>query len=489
MRKFRVSKGITCICACLIAAGLENDVFAIGELRSQDETRITAICDGWPIRRLLKDVFWAYGLNAIVVLSQDEVGAPPRHDFYLKDASKREFFDKIIAVFPSYSYTHDPLTDTWFVYPKSGQDSVFFDTVDFGSLNGASGIDSVASCMSSVSNSWRIPDADEYIRQLHGKRFDSSFTEPGYGLTVTVEELPKDRNVRWKRIARIMQKMPRSYMFAYMTRSAELREFGDSELDAEVPQSCFWALGRTKDFSVMTDREIVAVLSKKRKKYKVIASQMLRMGEDRIWTLYELMEDGPRKMDFFIPLIQKPMIRYSDVAIRIALENVRSSRVGLGPMYVLIHNNYSAEILALVSELITQGDVEWQKHVYPAIEYAPTSISEETRSAWLAALEDGRRAAINMKVKQWSEPPSHRGGAGSTPKAVSNKRGNDEADEQLKAALHAQYSSARRLRSIDKARRMREKRRQAHLAVLGVDTNRSLNDVISSKGQKTDPDN
>lgn len=483
MKKFRVSKGVICICAGLIAAGLENDVFAIGEFRSQDDARITVICDGWPMRRVLKDVFWAYGLNGIVVLNQDE--ERPRRDFYLKGASKREFFDKVTAVFPSYSYTHDPQTDTWFVYPKSGQDSAFFDTVDFGPIKRVSGIDSVTSCMSSVSNSWRIPNTEEYIRQLHGKRFDSSFTEPGYGLTDTVAELPKDRNVRWKRIAQIIQKMSRGYIFAYMTRSKELRGY---EVDAEGPQSCFWAIGRTKDFSVMTDREIIAVLSKKRKEYKIIASQVLRMDEKRIWNLYELMEDGPRKMDFFIPLIQKPMIRYSDVAIRIALDNVRSSRVGLGPMYVLVHNNYSAEIMALVSELITQGDVEWQRHVYPAIEYAPTSISEETRNAWLAALEDGRRAAINMKVKHWSEPPSHRGGAGSTPKAASNKRGNDGADEQLKAALHAQHSSAKRLRSIDKARRMREKRRQAHLAVLGVDTNRSLSDVISSKGHNTDPD-
>ncbi|MEI6211827.1 MAG: hypothetical protein WCR06_09405, partial [bacterium] len=383
----------------------------------QDKARILAYHDHSSLSTILRDVSRAYAPRLIAVMRRqdclDGEYSDDRRKFAIQNATDADFCKAITRTFDAYACAYDPETRYWLIYPADGQGAMFQDVVQFDAIAPTNNVEAVSTGLRGITNACRLlarhesncdkPAADVpvyYARRQHEER--------PLDTRATSWKLPAGSFVRWKRLAQTLNHIPRSYLLVYLTTLDHLRPryafhsgppdpWDLSEVAAQklATARCFWAMGIAKDWSAMSDDAIVAALRLGVLWNEMpldLDAQLWRMDTDRLSRIYGTMDSTNRHV-FGRVFYPHAALRYSDVGIRMAADNLRSPPFASWAMPVLLDNCYSEDVQQLVSAMSVLGSKEWKASVYREVVRAPGYISDAQRAEWLHALEVGRHYA------------------------------------------------------------------------------------------------
>ena len=486
------------------------------------DARITTLCDDMPLMSALNDVLRAYKLHAVVVFRPEDsdLSLARTRDVLLKDYSPQQYFEKVTQLFSGYTYEYDSETRCWFIAPNDDSAAVFRQEVQCRFPKDVTIMNGISVLMGGVSNACRLPPAGESLNELDRSysrnRMRSWQQQPFFVGSNSTFEITDERCVRWKGIGHVLKNVPHSYLYVYkvsitnsLDEEQQIARYAEDE--SEVPKrvesvtgtpmiikdrksgeqrhcetNYFWSICKTMDCSTMTDREIVDAYAKDFNIHLQMAPQLLRMSEKRIMDLYK-MTDPSRRRAVFGMVVCHPQLRYTDAAIRINIDLVRSSDFGTPPIAGLLYNYYSPEIQLLTSALITEGSVYWKGLAYEMVLYAPTFIPLDVRTAWRSEMELGRQDRNNRHIAQSFRTLSERLGAGVNSNVLALLKSRDvvvseETKAKMRANIEAYETSPETLRNIQIASQNLACKIQTHLRVLGVNTNRSFAWVWEAAG-------
>lgn len=506
------------VLACAQTHGADVGAVVGSAAVTPNDVRITTLCDDMSLKSVLTDVLRAYGLHAVIVFRPEDSGKSARtRDVLLKDYSPQQYFEKVTQLFSGYTYEYDSETRCWYIAPNDGSAAVFRQEVQCRIPKDVTLINGISALMGGVSNACRLPPADELLNS-RDSRDGMQFwhQQPFFVGSNSTFEITDEPRIRWKGVGQMLKNVPRSYLYVYMVAitkqpDEEPKIVRYLEDEPDVPTSnetmakdsmviksqkssgpsgsatnLFWSIGRTMDCSTMTDREIVDEYAKDYSIHIQMAPQLLRMSENRLMDLFK-MTDPSRRRAVFGSVVRAPQLIYTDAAIRMTIDFVRSTDFGTPPIEGLLYNCYSAEMQQLVSALITDGSVYWKGLVYEMVLYAPRGIPLAVREAWLKEMEFARQDRLNRHVAESVRPMSERQGAGVNSNVLAflksrDKVTSDETKAKMRAILEAYATSPQTLRNVEIASQNLERRIQDHLRVLGVNTNRSFSWVWEAAG-------
>jgi hypothetical protein len=461
------------------------------------EPRITAVCEDISLRSVLQDVLIAYNLHAVVVFRpEDTIPATIRTGRILvKDVSPQFFFSEIVKTFPGYVYEFDIDSRCWFLAPDDGRAYPFqrparCEREEFRTL-----ISGVGKVMSNVSNSWYVPQCGQSISNYMAENdlSISSFHQQPYDISsAAVVHATIDGAICWKELGKMLSNESRSFLFVFTTTNTSFRNRNDWSTSSAIEEkwggrnrkhflegtNYYWAVCKPIDCSLLRDTQILEKFAHSPWSVQMMTPQLMRMSEQRLQGLYKDM-DPMAQFNLFVEA-QHPLLRYSDLAIRLCLDWHKDARVSSLSLSALLDNAYSPEMQSFLTAFIAKQDVEWRWQHYDAIRDAPIFIPYETRSTWKKTMENGRVQRMREQVEWDSRLLSERLSEASIPSNVVTRLKATEdvvTKEQKELAFQLLLSFDTDAETL-KYSEMRSKRRAIttaeHLRLLGINTNRSF---------------
>lgn len=510
----KVLVAATVLLVCLDAFGLEITGIDTNQAR---EVRISGLWAQKSMPTVLADVLMAYGIHAVVIVRPEdsEKNNKDRRDLMVKDCSPKQFFAAITNAYPMYAVDYDAGTDCWFIAPDDEMGAIFKQVVVFPTTEAMPFFKMIEVCMDKTSITRRIPNVGESLPSDSGEREIPFYLQHPItkGATTVVARL-HGTHVRWKAIANVLQNIPRSYIFvcsllgpkSLIEAPVYVHEYGENSTvvfpedepmiatvkDRRVVPNVsitYWSAGCTMDFSSLSDKEICDAFFSDtwREVRPQLHQQLARMSEQRLLGLYQVAGSLQRRRGLFLSLLDEPLFKYTDAAIRIAIDFLRNDASDPSPLHVLLWNCYAPEMIELVSALIEDGSLEWKGRAHWWVLYSPAGISKYRRDAWLEMMEAGYQYKIASEVKKMCSPRSERVKGLVSPEMLAALQAKDriftqEEQDKMRADEIAWQRSPERLRYNERARDDAERLRQKHLQVLGIYTNRSFSWVWNAAG-------